>query len=161
MFRTRRIIYQGTSCSRERPKDGQRLRKARSNDRWAADLATVASVEEAAASWKRSWEGGNRWKLQRTIDFSGGEDYRGQSVRGTKGKAPLGSGIIFREFDMVHSFGCYGISRANCAESTVGGGAGRFRSAIDRSTPARGLKYSPQPRPESRRKSGRRFITMH
>jgi hypothetical protein len=86
MFRTRRIIYQGTSRPRERPTDGQRLRKARSNDRWAADLATVASVEEAAASWKRSWEGGNRWKLQRTIDFSGGKEYGGHSVSGTPEK---------------------------------------------------------------------------
>jgi len=30
----------------------QRFRKARSNDRWAADLATVVSVEELGASWK-------------------------------------------------------------------------------------------------------------
>jgi len=64
----------------------QRFRKARSNDRWAADLATVASVEEAAASWKRSWEGGNRWKLQRMIDFSGGKEYGGRSVIGTPEK---------------------------------------------------------------------------
>jgi hypothetical protein len=64
----------------------QRFRKARSNDRWAADLARVASVEEAAASWKRSWEGGNRWKLQRTIDFSGGKEYGGHGVIGTPEK---------------------------------------------------------------------------
>src|ERR1017187_820840 len=30
---------------------------------------------------------------------------------------------------MVHSFGCHGISRINCAESTIGGVAGWFRSA--------------------------------
>ena len=35
---------------------------------------------------------------------------------------------------MVHSFGCYGISRINCDESTVGGVAECFRSATHRST---------------------------
>src|ERR1039458_6943188 len=37
---------------------------------------------------------------------------------------------------MVHSFGCYGISRANCAESTVGGGVECFRPATHRLTSA-------------------------
>jgi hypothetical protein len=27
---------------------------------------------------------------------------------------------VVREFDMVHSFGCYGISRLSCAELPVG-----------------------------------------
>src|SRR5580700_3796770 len=59
MFRTRRIIYHGTSRPRERPKDGQRLRKARSNDRWAADLATVASVERPAMSGTNASDASN------------------------------------------------------------------------------------------------------
>src|SRR5207237_9228973 len=46
----------------------------------------------------------------------------------------LASGIVLRELDMVHSFGCHGISRINCAESTVGGVAGWFRSATHCST---------------------------
>jgi hypothetical protein len=28
-------------------------------------------------------------------------------------QAALAGGTVLREFDMVHSFGCYGISRAN------------------------------------------------
>src|ERR1035437_5623517 len=43
---------------------------------------------------------------------------------------------LVRELDMVHSFGCHGISRINCAESTIGGVAGWFRSATHRSTSA-------------------------
>jgi hypothetical protein len=50
---------------------------------------------------------------------------------------PVASRTVFRDFDMVHSFGCYGISRANCAESTVGGVAGWLRSAMHRSTSGR------------------------
>src|ERR1039458_4395914 len=51
-------------------------------------------------------------------------------------QGPLAGGIVFRELDMVHSFGCHGISRINGAESTVGGVAGWFRSATHRSTSA-------------------------
>jgi hypothetical protein len=49
----------------------------------------------------------------------------------------LAGGIVLRELDMVHSFGCHGISSINCAESTVGGVTGWFRSATDLSTSAR------------------------
>src|ERR1019366_2737399 len=43
---------------------------------------------------------------------------------------------VLRELDMVHSFGCHDISRTNCAESTIGGVVGWFRSATHRSTSA-------------------------
>ena len=49
---------------------------------------------------------------------------------------PLAGGTLFRELDMAHSFVCYGISRANCAESTVSGVAGCVHSAMHRSTSA-------------------------
>src|SRR5205823_3139435 len=51
-------------------------------------------------------------------------------------QGPLARGAILRELDMAHSFGCYGISRANCAELTVGGVTGWFRLAMHRSTSA-------------------------
>ena len=53
-------------------------------------------------------------------------------------QVPLAGGPVLRELDMVHSFGCYDISRVNCAESTVGGGDGWFRPATHRSTSALG-----------------------
>ena len=52
-------------------------------------------------------------------------------------QVPLAGGIVLRELDMGHSFGCHDISRISCAESTIGGVAGCLRSATHRSTSAR------------------------
>src|ERR1019366_1095191 len=49
-------------------------------------------------------------------------------------QVPLAGGTVLRELDMVHSFGCHGISRVSCSELTVGGGDGWFRPAAHRST---------------------------
>src|ERR1035441_7122432 len=49
-------------------------------------------------------------------------------------QVPLAGGTLLRELDMVHSFGCHGISRVSCSELTVGGGDGWFRPAAHRST---------------------------
>ena len=66
-----------------------------------------------------------------TNNFALGGTYHRSNLQ-----VPLAGGTVLRELDMVHSFGCHGISRINCAESTVGGVAGWFRSATHRSTSA-------------------------
>jgi hypothetical protein len=76
-----RQVRPGFNRLQEATGRAQRFRKARSNDRWAADLATVASVEEAGASWKRSWEGGNRWKLRGRLIFRVGRNTAPQRHR--------------------------------------------------------------------------------
>jgi hypothetical protein len=54
--------------------------------------------------------------------------------RGCDLQGALANRTAVRELDMTHSFGCHGISRINCAESTVGGVTGWFRSAAHSST---------------------------